>query len=138
MSIHWRSSPPALTSAHYIIKPQKHVENAKRQKEPGSEQSRHFCCFWKCFHFRQNSGFLLHRDQSGGLSKSARLRKSIIPVCRPSADDKGNIITFTRGTNPDYLTARIARDRPDILERMKAGEYKSVRAAARKDGRKRA
>jgi hypothetical protein len=30
----------------------------------------------------------------------------------------------------DYLTARIARDRPDILERMKAGEYKSVRAAA--------
>jgi len=29
----------------------------------------------------------------------------------------------------DYLTARIARDRPDILDRMKAGEYKSVRAA---------
>ena len=35
-----------------------------------------------------------------------------------------------QGTSPEYLTARIARDRPDILERMKAGEYKSVRSAA--------
>lgn len=34
------------------------------------------------------------------------------------------------GTNPRYLTARIARDRPDILEEMKQGAYKSVRAAA--------
>jgi hypothetical protein len=25
------------------------------------------------------------------------------------------------GNNADYLTARIARDRPDVLERMKAG-----------------
>ena len=31
-----------------------------------------------------------------------------------------------RGDDPDYLTARIARDRPDILERMQAGEFKSV------------
>ena len=39
--------------------------------------------------------------------------------------------TLVRGTtNADYLTARIARDRPDILERMKAGEFRSVRAAA--------
>jgi hypothetical protein len=36
-----------------------------------------------------------------------------------------------RGNNADYLTARIARDRPDILARMKAGEFRSVRAAAR-------
>jgi len=35
-----------------------------------------------------------------------------------------------QGTSADYLTARIARDRPDILERMKAGEYPSVRRAA--------
>lgn len=35
-----------------------------------------------------------------------------------------------QGTSPEYLTARIARDRPDILERMKAGEYSSVRSAA--------
>lgn len=39
-------------------------------------------------------------------------------------------IPSIQGTSPEYLTARIARDRPDILERMKAGEYKSVRAAA--------
>jgi hypothetical protein len=44
---------------------------------------------------------------------------------------KGDNITLTpRGTNADYLTARIARDHPDILAGMKAGEYKSVRAAA--------
>jgi hypothetical protein len=29
-----------------------------------------------------------------------------------------------------YFTARIARDRPDLLERMKAGEFTSVRRAA--------
>jgi hypothetical protein len=34
------------------------------------------------------------------------------------------------GTDPTYLTARIARDRPDLLERLKAGEFRSVRAAA--------
>jgi hypothetical protein len=33
-------------------------------------------------------------------------------------------------TGADYLTARIARDHPDILKRMKAGEFKSVRQAA--------
>lgn len=34
------------------------------------------------------------------------------------------------GTSDKYLADRIARDRPDILERMKAGEYRSVRSAA--------
>jgi hypothetical protein len=29
-----------------------------------------------------------------------------------------------------YLVARIARDRPDVLERMKQGEFLSVRQAA--------
>lgn len=36
--------------------------------------------------------------------------------------------TLKRGA--DYLAARIARDRPDILEGMKAGEFRSVHAAA--------
>ena len=40
----------------------------------------------------------------------------------------------TGSTNAKRLTARIARDRPDILVRMKAGEFKSVRAAAREAG----
>ena len=43
-----------------------------------------------------------------------------------------NSIEGDRGA--DYLTARIARDRPDILERMKIGEYTSVRSAALEAG----
>ena len=38
------------------------------------------------------------------------------------------------GNRSDYLVARIARDKPDILERMKAGEFTSVREAAREAG----
>jgi hypothetical protein len=34
------------------------------------------------------------------------------------------------GNNATYLTARIAYERPDILERMKVGEYQSVYSAA--------
>ena len=34
------------------------------------------------------------------------------------------------GTSADYLSRRIARDAPAVLERMKAGEFPSVRAAA--------
>ena len=34
------------------------------------------------------------------------------------------------GNSNDYLTARIARDNPEILEGMKQGKYRSVRAAA--------
>jgi hypothetical protein len=41
-----------------------------------------------------------------------------------------NVTRLERGNHADYLTARIARDFPDILERMKAGEFKSVRQAA--------
>jgi hypothetical protein len=41
-----------------------------------------------------------------------------------------NLESLDKGNNAAYLTARIARDRPDILEDMKQGKYKSVRAAA--------
>lgn len=37
---------------------------------------------------------------------------------------------FQHGNDPRYLTGRIARERPDILERMRAGEFRSVRQAA--------
>lgn len=43
-------------------------------------------------------------------------------------------LDYDNGSRADYLTARIARDRPDILERMKAGEYRSVRQAALEAG----
>lgn len=39
-------------------------------------------------------------------------------------------VSRLRGTDPSYLASRIARDRPDIHEKMKAGEYRSVRSAA--------
>jgi hypothetical protein len=42
--------------------------------------------------------------------------------------------SYEGGTSAAYLTARIGRDRPDILARMKAGDYKSVRAAAKEAG----
>ncbi len=46
-----------------------------------------------------------------------------------------NSTQFTHGsTQADYLTRRIARDHPDILERMKAGEFSSVRQAALEAG----
>jgi hypothetical protein len=40
----------------------------------------------------------------------------------------------SRGNKTEYLAARIARDAPDVAEKMKAGEYPSVRAAARAAG----
>jgi len=35
-----------------------------------------------------------------------------------------------RGDRVDYLAARINRDHPEIAERVKAGEFRSIRAAA--------
>lgn len=53
---------------------------------------------------------------------------------RPTAEeqaDKGDDGTFTRGSNSQaYLLRRLARDAPDVLERVKAGEFKSARADA--------
>ncbi len=76
--------------------------------------------------------------------KTAEQRATVaMPQSTPGGDRKseqfqGAIGTLKRGsTSPEYLTARIARDRPDILDRMKAGDYKRVRAAG-KDGRERA
>jgi hypothetical protein len=49
--------------------------------------------------------------------------------------DRVDVINSIQGgTSADYLTARIARDRPDILERMKAGAFSSVRQAAKEAG----
>jgi hypothetical protein len=38
------------------------------------------------------------------------------------------------GNRSVYLVNRIARDRPDVLERMKAGEFETMREAARTAG----
>ena len=49
-------------------------------------------------------------------------------------DSFDHIKAVQGGTSADYLARRIARDRPDVLERMKTGAYKSVRAAAKDAG----
>jgi hypothetical protein len=38
------------------------------------------------------------------------------------------------GNGAGYLTSRIARDRPDVLERQRAGEFRSVQESARAAG----
>ena len=41
-----------------------------------------------------------------------------------------NITSTERGTAQSYILRRLARDAPDVLERVKTGEFKSARAAA--------
>src|SRR5688500_1059506 len=69
---------------------------------------------------------------------------TLFDVGRPTVEDlakkakplKGDAITIKRGTTgADYLTARIARDHPVILDRMKTGEFKSARRDRRSAGR---
>ena len=49
-------------------------------------------------------------------------------------DNKGRHTTLNGKRDADYYTARIARDHPAILTKMQAGEYRSVRAAAKDAG----
>ena len=52
---------------------------------------------------------------------------------RPRKDEeKPTDGRFSYGRNPAYLTARLARDYPDILAGLEAGDFPSVRAAARR------
>lgn len=54
---------------------------------------------------------------------------------RPRGNHRdNNHADSARGTDPAYLAARIARDAPSIHEEMKAGKFKSVRAAAKAAG----
>lgn len=54
---------------------------------------------------------------------------------RPEKTLQRNVIAAEGlGNGANYLTRRIARDHPAILERMKAGLYRSVRAAALEAG----
>jgi hypothetical protein len=75
------------------------------------------------------------RALAGG---SVLAAKAATPLAEHGGDRSGeqhdNVILTGLGNSADYLTARIAHDHPDILERMKAGEFRSVRAAAIKAG----
>jgi hypothetical protein len=45
-----------------------------------------------------------------------------------------NNLKHRGGTGAAYLAARLARDRPDVLTRLEAGAFGSVRAAALEAG----
>jgi hypothetical protein len=68
-------------------------------------------------------------------AQALALKAEAVPLAehggdRPEQEQGDNITSPERGTSSTYLARRIARDRPDILHRMKAGEFRSVRAAA--------
>jgi hypothetical protein len=80
-------------------------------------------------------------DQSDGsgfrnghkiVAERAKNPKTLLDGPGPATREEKSIGSNTTniGRGVDYLTARIARDRPDILNRMKAGEFSSVRQAA--------
>jgi hypothetical protein len=79
-------------------------------------------------------------DIPGTMAVQARARQAVRLVEHGGVGrgrNRGDSITSIskeRGTSADYLASRIARDRPEVLERMKAGEFSSVRAAAREAG----
>jgi len=70
--------------------------------------------------------------EHGGDRKSEVVRqaKSATPLKEP-AGNQGRQSTLNGKRDSTYLTRRIARDHPKILEQMKAGKFKSVRAAAK-------
>jgi hypothetical protein len=80
-----------------------------------------------------------HRDPQV-LAQNAEPLKSVEEAARENGrlGGKGNRNQDRQSTpvkrDSDYLTARIARDRPDILEDMKRGKYTSVRSAAKAAG----
>jgi len=79
---------------------------------------------------------LEHRNHQGPITERMAIEAaSAKPVTKHGEIGNGRAsrdynIMSTQGTSRAYLAARIARDRPDILEEMKAGKYRSVRAAA--------
>jgi hypothetical protein len=71
-------------------------------------------------------------------ARTAQLAVQAKPLNRRGGDRKrnqSNVRNFDlRGNTPEYLAARIARDHPDIYERMQNGEFKSAAEAARAAG----
>jgi hypothetical protein len=49
-------------------------------------------------------------------------------------NNQGSVSILKEKRDSSYLTARIARDCPEVLEKMKTGKYPSVRAAAKAAG----
>jgi hypothetical protein len=79
-------------------------------------------------------------DEPDGSRRVAHVAAEVMARAKPLAAHgevgKGrgrvdNVNSKTDGGNSaDYLAARIKRDRPDIAERVEAGEFRSIRSAA--------
>ncbi len=79
---------------------------------------------------KDNKSYPAKKPRKKKAAERAKEAKPAGKTGRPPSLPKGtNPVPLSKGGN-DRLTARIARDRPDVLERMKAGEFRSVRAAA--------
>lgn len=71
------------------------------------------------------------RDEAHAASVAQQAQQATAIGGHGGKREQGDEITLSdRGTAATYLTARIARDRPDILDRMRRGEFRSVRKAA--------
>jgi hypothetical protein len=73
-------------------------------------------------------------DEQDGSRRVAHVAAEVMAKAKPLAahggdrkserpDDQGSDRTLKRGEGADYLAARIKRDRPDIAERVQAGEF---------------
>ena len=74
----------------------------------------------------------ISRDEAHAAAVAERAQQAQAIGGHGGKRGQGAYGTFSkRGTNSAaHLTARIARDRPDVLARMKRGEFRSVRQAA--------
>lgn len=81
-----------------------------------------------------------HGAPIGNQNAAKEAAENAEPLAEHASTVDGNKVGVakfvSKSSNNDatYLTRRIARDRPDILERMKLGEFTSVRQAALEAG----
>lgn len=75
-------------------------------------------------------------EERENIQARAQRAEPLLSHGRPKSKDKGSNITFSRGTSSEYLLRKLAREAEGdpvaaaVLDRVKHGEYKSVRAAA--------
>jgi hypothetical protein len=78
------------------------------------------------------------KERTTRSAQERALSFDIIPikdVGAPRISEKNNVDTINikqtgDGTSADYLAARIARDNPELHERLKSGKFKSVSVSA--------
>ena len=83
---------------------------------------------------RQAANTLRRRREVQALARRAKPLLEPGTQERPGRGRKTPPARRSRAGDRRYFVNRIARDRPDILERMKRGEFVSVRAAAQAAG----